>query len=44
MVLLAVEQRLRVAQIAASVRASEETVRRWLKRFPAEGLAGLSDR
>jgi transposase len=44
MVLLAVEQRLSVAQIAAIVRESEETVRRWLKRFQAEGLAGLSDR
>jgi transposase len=44
MVLLAVEQRLSVAQIAAIVRESEETVRRWLKRFQAEGMAGLSDR
>jgi transposase len=44
MVVLAVEQRLRVAEIAAIVRESEETVRRWLKRFQADGLAGLSDR
>jgi hypothetical protein len=32
MVLLASEQHLRAAAIAAIVRASEETVRRWLKR------------
>jgi transposase len=44
MVLLAVEQRLSVAEIAAIVRESEETVRRWLKRYQAEGLAGLYDR
>jgi transposase len=44
MVLLAVEQRLSVAEIAALVRESEETVRRWLKRFQAEGIAGLYDR
>jgi transposase len=44
MVLLAVEQRLSVAEIAAIVRESEETVRRWLKRFQAEGIAGLYDR
>jgi transposase len=40
MVLLAVEQRLSVAEIAAMVRESEERVRRWLKRFQAEGIAG----
>jgi transposase len=44
MVFLAVEQRLSVAEIAAIVRESEETVRRWLKRFQAEGIAGLYDR
>jgi len=47
MVLLAVEQRLSVAEIAAIVRESEEseeTVRRWLKRYQAEGIAGLYDR
>jgi transposase len=42
MVLLAAEQRLSVAEIAAIVRESEETVRRWLKRYQAEGLAGLA--
>lgn len=44
MVLLAAEQRLSVAEIAAIVRESEETVRRWLKRSQAEGIAGLYDR
>lgn len=43
-VLLAAEQRLRVPQIAAIVRLDEETVRRWLKRFQAEGVNGLQDR
>lgn len=44
MVLLAVEQRLAAAAIAAIVREDEETVRRWLKRYRAEGIAGLEDR
>jgi transposase len=44
MVLLAAEQRLSAAAMAAIVRASEETVRRWLKRYQADGSAGLSDR
>ena len=43
MVLLAAERRLTAAQIAGIVRASEETVRRWLKRYLAEGVEGLSD-
>ena len=30
-------------QIAEIVRASEETVRRWLKRYLAEGVEGLRD-
>jgi len=42
-VLLAAEQRLLVPQIAVIVRTAEETVRRWLKRYSAEGLAGLAD-
>ena len=44
MVLLALEQRLAAPAIAAIVREHEETVRRWLKRYRAEGLAGLHDR
>src|SRR5688500_17500634 len=43
-VLLAVEQRLAAPAIAAIVREDEETVRRWLKRYGAEGLDGLNDR
>ena len=43
MVLLAAEQGLVAAQIAALVRLHEETVRRWLLRYQAEGLAGLDD-
>jgi transposase len=43
MVLLAAEQRLTAAEIAEIVRASEETVRRWLKRYLAEGVEGLRD-
>ena len=42
-VLLAAEQGLVAAQIAALVRLHEETVRRWLLRYQAEGLAGLED-
>jgi transposase len=43
MVLLAAERRLVAEEIARVVRASEETVRRWLKRYLAEGVEGLRD-
>jgi transposase len=43
MIWLAAEQRLKVAQIARIVRASEATGLRWLKRYRAEGLEGLQD-
>jgi transposase len=43
MVLLSVEQGLKVPQIAAIVRESEATVLRWLKRYVAEGIEGLQD-
>ena len=43
-VLLAGEQRLAAPAIARIVREAEETVRRWLKRWLAEGIAGLQDR
>src|SRR5687767_5440565 len=43
-VLLALEQRLAAPAIAAIVREHETTVLRWLKRYRAEGLAGLHDR
>lgn len=43
MVLLAGEQQLTAAAIAPIVRTSEETVRRWLKRYRSEGIEGLQD-
>ena len=43
MVHLGAERGLTAAQIAEIVRASEETVRRWLKRYLAEGVEGLHD-
>ena len=43
-VLLAGEQRLAAPAIARIVREDEQTVRRWLKRWLAEGVAGLEDR
>src|SRR5215216_4049462 len=43
MVLLAAERRLVAAEIAAVVRQDEQTVRRWLLRYQAEGVAGLTD-
>ncbi len=42
-VLLAAERRMTGSEIAEIVRASEETVRRWLKRYLAEGIEGLRD-
>ena len=42
-VLLAAERRMVAADIAAVVRMHEETVRRWLVRYQAEGLEGLQD-
>src|ERR671937_1785444 len=43
-VLLAGEERLSAPAIARIVREDEQTVRRWLKRWLAEGIAGLQDR
>lgn len=43
LVLLAAEQQLTAAAISAIVRTHEETVRRWLTRYRAEGIAGLRD-
>jgi transposase len=43
MVLLAAERDLTAAEIAGVTRASEETVRHWLKRYLAEGVEGLRD-
>lgn len=43
-ILLAAEQRLTAPAIAAIVREDDQTVRNWLKRYQAEGIAGLHDR
>ena len=43
MVLLAAEQHVTASAIVPIVRESEETVRRWLKRYQAEGIDGLRD-
>src|SRR5581483_11357602 len=43
MVFLSAEQHLKVPEIAPLVRESEVTVLRWLKRYHAEGITGLSD-
>lgn len=43
MILLALEHGWTARQIATIVRESDETVRRWLKRYQAEGLLGLHD-
>jgi transposase len=43
-VLLAAEQQLAAPAIATLVRVDDQTVRNWLKRWLAEGIAGLQDR
>jgi transposase len=43
MVLLSGEQGMIAHEIAAIVRKGEQTVRRWLKRYMAEGINGLED-
>ena len=43
MVLLAAERQMMAGEIASIVRQHEETVRRWLARYQAEGTDGLSD-
>jgi transposase len=42
-ILLAAEQGFVAAEIAVLVRSDEETVRRWIKRYQAEGIRGLED-
>jgi transposase len=44
LVLLASEKSMVPAEIAGIVRLSEQSVRNWLKRYLAEGLAGLEDK
>jgi transposase len=43
MILLAAEKKLVAHDIAAIVRTDEQTVRRWMKRYMAEGIEGLKD-
>ena len=43
MILLAAERHMVAAEITQIVRTDEQTVRRWLKRYQAEGLTGLYD-
>lgn len=42
-VLLAIEKQMAAAEIASIVRTDEQTVRRWLKRYVTQGIAGLTD-
>jgi transposase len=42
-ILLASEQSMAAPEIAKIIRRNEQTVRTWIKRFNAEGIAGLSD-
>lgn len=44
MILLSAEKGMVAAEIAEIVRRDEQTVRRWLKRYLAEGVEGLKDR
>lgn len=43
MILLAAEKGLAASAIGEIVRESEDTVRRWMKRYIAEGMNGLKD-
>jgi transposase len=43
-ILLAAERQMVAGDIAAIVRQDEQTVRRWLKRYQAEGINGLLDK
>jgi len=43
MMLLAAEKQLVAREIAEIVREDEQTVRRWMKRYMAEGIEGLKD-
>ena len=43
MMLIGAEDKMTAPQSAKIVRQDEQTVRRWIKRFNAEGISGLSD-
>lgn len=42
-VLLAAEKQLKAQEIATIARLSDQAVRKWLKRYQAEGIEGLKD-
>ena len=42
-ILLAVEEQMVAPKIAEITRMSDQSVRRWIKRFNAEGIEGLKD-
>jgi transposase len=42
-ILLAAEQKMGVPQIAKIIRKDDQTVRRWIKRYNAEGIKALFD-
>ena len=43
MILLAVGKNMTAPQIGQIVRKNDQTVRRWIRRFNAEGINGLYD-
>ena len=43
-ILLAAEQGLTAPEISAIVRRNDQTARNWIRRFNAEGIAGLYER
>jgi transposase len=43
MILLAVENNMTATEIGQIVRKNDQTVRRWIRRFNAEGINGLYD-
>jgi transposase len=43
MILLAVEENMTAPEIGQIVRKNDQTVRRWVRRFNAEGINGLYD-
>lgn len=43
-ILLSSEQNMTAPQISVIVRLNEQTVRRWMRRFNAEGINGLADK
>jgi transposase len=43
MMLLAAEKQLVAREIAEIIRENEQTIRRWMKRYMAEGIEGLKD-